>query len=78
MLKAPAGRFGLQPVHKSSRIIWPLGPEVCSSHCPARTVPQGHKDDNAYARDNSPAYPKDELFRNLFRHALRSERVSET
>ena len=44
MLKAREGRYGLQPVHKSSRIIRPLGPEVCSSHLLLRkTVPQGLK-----------------------------------
>jgi hypothetical protein len=28
--------------------------------------PEGHKDDNAYAGDKSPAYPEDEFFRSLF------------
>jgi hypothetical protein len=28
MLKVREGRYGLQPVHKSSKIIRPLGPEV--------------------------------------------------
>jgi hypothetical protein len=31
--EALGGMYGLQPVHKSSRMIRPLGPEVCSSHC---------------------------------------------
>jgi hypothetical protein len=29
--------------------------------------PKGHNDDKVYAGDKSPAYPKDEVFRNLFR-----------
>jgi hypothetical protein len=28
--------------------------------------PKGHKDDNVYAGDESPAYPEDEFFRSLF------------
>jgi hypothetical protein len=32
-----------------------------------KSVPQGHKDDNVYAGDESPAYPKDEFFRSLIR-----------
>jgi hypothetical protein len=41
---ARGGRYGLQPVHKSSRTIRPLGPEVCSSPLLLRkTVPQGLK-----------------------------------
>jgi hypothetical protein len=44
MLKAREGRYGLQPVQKSGRIIRPLGPEVCSSDLLLRkTVPQGLK-----------------------------------
>jgi hypothetical protein len=27
--------------------------------------PEGHKDDNVYAGDKSPAYPKTEFLRNL-------------
>jgi hypothetical protein len=63
MLKSREGRYGLQPVPKSSRIIRPLGPEVCSSHLlPAKnrtSGPKGHKDDIVYAGDKSPAYPED-------------------
>jgi hypothetical protein len=49
MLREREGRYGLQPVHKSSRIIGP----------------KGHEDDNVYAGDKSPAYPQDEFFRSL-------------
>jgi hypothetical protein len=28
--------------------------------------PKGHKHDNVYAGDKSPAYPKDPIFRSLF------------
>jgi hypothetical protein len=31
--------------------------------------PKGHKDDNVYAGDKSPAYPEGESFRSLFSRA---------
>jgi hypothetical protein len=43
------GRYGLQPVHKHGGIMWPSGPEVCSS-------------DLAHAGDKSPAYRETEVF----------------
>jgi hypothetical protein len=69
MLGEREGMYGLQPVHKPTRIIRPLGPEVCSSHFSAKnrtSGPKGREDDKVYAGDKSPAYPEDEFFRSLF------------
>jgi hypothetical protein len=55
------GRYGLQPVHKHGGIMWPSGPEVCSSDLVLRkkhtSGPKGQMDDNMWAGDKSPAYP---------------------
>jgi hypothetical protein len=42
-LVGTAGRYGLQPVHKASKILWPLGPEVRSS---------------SHSREKSPFFPQ--------------------
>jgi hypothetical protein len=34
--------------------------------------PKGHKDDNVYAENKSPAYPKEEFFRSLLRRLGRT------